>query len=141
MLESDAIRAKLPHRYPMLLVDRVLELTPRRQCVGSKNVSAADWLVTGPGGIQYFPNTLVIEAMAQIGGLPMHTDEIPTALMVGLESLEFEGLVRPGDTLRLEGRVLWQRGKLFKVAVEACTESGYRARGFILYAGSNLCDK
>jgi 3-hydroxyacyl-[acyl-carrier-protein] dehydratase len=140
MLDTDAIRSILPHRYPMLLVDRVLEITPQKQCIGFTDVSAADWLTPGPCGTRYFPNTLVMEAMAQVGGIPMHTAENPTALMVGLESFEFDGFVHPGDTIRIEARVLWVRGRLFKVAVEACTGSGFQAKGFVLYAGSSLDD-
>ena len=140
MLETDAIRELLPHRYPMLLVDRILEITPRERCVGIKEVSGNEWLVNGPGGSKIFPNTLVIEAMAQIGGLPMRTDETPAALMVGLEAFEFDGYVSPGDTIRIVGEVLWVRGKLFKAAVDACTGTGFQARGNILYAGLTLED-
>jgi 3-hydroxyacyl-[acyl-carrier-protein] dehydratase len=139
MLENEAIREILPHRYPMLLVDKVLELVCRQRCVGIKEVTGNEWLVD-IGGRKIFPNTLVIEAMAQIGGMPMHTPETPAALMVGLEAFEFDGFVGPGDTIRIEGQILWQRAKLFKASVEACTGSGFQARGTILYASLTLDD-
>ena len=140
MLENEAIRQILPHRYPMLLVDKVLELTARQRCVGIKEVTGNEWLVDIGGGRRIFPNTLVIEAMAQVGGMPMHTPETPAALMVGLEGFEFDGFVCAGDTIRIEGQIIWHRSKLFKASVEACTGSGFQARGSILYASLTLDD-
>jgi len=138
MLNNDDIRNLLPHRYPMLMVDQILELCPRERCVGVKMVTCNEFLINGPCGRRIFPNSLVIEAMAQVGGLPMHTPQTPAALMVGLEGIEFEGFAAPGDTIRIEGEILWHRAKLFKSRIEACTASGFNARGQILYASLNL---
>jgi 3-hydroxymyristoyl/3-hydroxydecanoyl-(acyl carrier protein) dehydratase len=134
MLDSEEIRSVLPHRYPMLLVDRILEMTPAKHAVGLKTVTADEAMVMGPGGRSHFPNTLIIEAMAQVGGFPMGALGTEAALMVSLEQFEFDGFAYPGDIIRIESTVLWDRGKMFKVDVEACTSSGFQARGSVMFA-------
>lgn len=134
MRNTEEIQTILPHRYPMLLIDRILEMTPGKHCVGTKTVSVNDRLITGTGGRKFFPHTLIIEAMAQVAGIPMGSPDTAAAMMVGLEEFVFEGLACPGDVIRIEGTVLWVRGKLFKVSVEACTDAGFQARGCVVYA-------
>jgi len=69
-LEIEDIKAILPHRYPFLLVDRVLEFETDKRIVGIKNVSANErYFIAGPGGVPILPATILTEAMAQIGAV------------------------------------------------------------------------
>ncbi|WP_179394027.1 3-hydroxyacyl-ACP dehydratase FabZ [Lacticaseibacillus absianus] len=106
MLEADEIMRILPHRYPMLMVDRVLTLTPGEQVVAIKNVSVNEAIFQGhfPGN-PTFPGVLQLEAMAQSGAIALLT--LPafkgkTAYLGGIKKAKFRKMVRPGDTLRLE---------------------------------------
>jgi 3-hydroxymyristoyl/3-hydroxydecanoyl-(acyl carrier protein) dehydratase len=72
--------------------------------------------------------------MAQVGGIPMHQDDGIPAYIVAMDGFEFDGTVKPGDIIRIEGTIEWTRGNLFKALVEATTENGRVARGHILYA-------
>jgi 3-hydroxyacyl-[acyl-carrier-protein] dehydratase len=134
MLDHEAITDILQHRYPMLLVDRVLELAPRERIRAIKLVSVGDAIAPGPGRRMMLPQTLVLESMAQIGGMPMHTPGGPSAYIVAVDKLVFDNLVYPGDVLEVEANVLWHREKMFKSVVRACTESGMVATAEMLYA-------
>lgn len=114
-LESAAIQRILPHRYPMLLIDRIVEFEPQRRIVAIKNVTANEPFFAGHfPGQPIMPGVLIIEAMAQAGGLLL-LHEIPereTKLIVftGIEKARFRKPVLPGDQLRLEIEVLqWRR--------------------------------
>lgn len=106
MLEAEEIMAILPHRYPMLLVDRVLELEPGERVVAMKNVTVNEAVFQGhfPGN-PTFPGVLQIEALAQSGAvalLSMPDFKGKTAYLGGIKKAKFRKMVRPGDTLRLE---------------------------------------
>lgn len=106
MLNATEIMAILPHRYPMLMVDRVLEMTPGETIVGIKNVSMNEALFQGhfPGN-PIFPGVLQIEALAQTGAIALLSlPELAgkTAYLGGVRKAKFRHMVRPGDTLRLE---------------------------------------
>ena len=107
-LDSNAIRALLPHRYPFLLVDRVVEVEPGRRVLCFKNVSGNEGFFQG-----HFPNhpvmpgVLVIEALAQAGGLLSHLsrDEVVTdriSYLVKVDKARFSLMVVPGDRLDLQ---------------------------------------
>ncbi|MEI8167997.1 MAG: 3-hydroxyacyl-ACP dehydratase FabZ, partial [Chloroflexales bacterium] len=106
MLSTQEIMAILPHRYPFLLVDRILELEPGVRAVGEKLVSANEPQFTGhfPGN-PVFPGVLIIEALAQTGAvvalsLPVYKGKL--VLFAGIDDCRFKRVVRPGDVLRLE---------------------------------------
>ncbi|MFD1484811.1 3-hydroxyacyl-ACP dehydratase FabZ [Lacticaseibacillus baoqingensis] len=106
MLEAQEIMAILPHRYPMLLVDRVLESTPGVSAVAIKNVSVNEAIFQGhfPGN-PIFPGVLQIEALAQTGAIALLQEpELAgqTVFLGGIRKAKFRKMVRPGDTLRLE---------------------------------------
>ena len=106
----------LPHRYPFLLVDRILELEEGKRVVGLKNVTINEPFFQGHfPGHPIMPGVLIIESLAQVGGmLLMRTVEDPASKVVyfmSLESVKFRRPVRPGDQLRLEVEVLQLRGK------------------------------
>jgi 3-hydroxyacyl-[acyl-carrier-protein] dehydratase len=105
------IRALLPHRYPFLLVDRVLELEPNRRILAIKNVTANEPFFTGhfPGHL-VMPGVLVIEALAQAGGLLTQLSASASEadkqgklfFLVRIDNARFSKMVVPGDQLRLE---------------------------------------
>ena len=108
------ILSVLPHRYPMLLVDRVLELVPRRRIVATKSVSFNELVFQGhfPGRPVY-PGVLLVEGMAQAGGLLL-LHELPDRAgkliyFVGIEEAKFRRPVVPGDQIRYEVEVLRYR--------------------------------
>ncbi|HMQ32365.1 MAG TPA: 3-hydroxyacyl-ACP dehydratase FabZ [Chloroflexaceae bacterium] len=106
MLTTQEIMALIPHRYPFLLIDRVLELEPGARAVAEKLVSANEPQFTGhfPGN-PVMPGVLIVEALAQAGAvaalsLPEHAGKL--VLFAGIDGCRFKRVVRPGDTLRLE---------------------------------------
>lgn len=111
VLDIIQIQRILPHRYPFLLIDRVISLTPRQKIVALKNVSATEPHFAGHfPGYPIMPGVLMVEAIAQAGGALLLT-EIPdrdNKLMVftGIERARFRRPVVPGDQLRIEVEVL-----------------------------------
>jgi 3-hydroxyacyl-[acyl-carrier-protein] dehydratase len=118
-MEMDEILALIPHRPPILLVDRVLELEPGRRIVATKQVAPGPWATGAPEAL---PGTLVLEAMAQCGGiLALRTLGHQTQpkdvnfYFLGVEQCQFQRPVQLGDQLRLEVEVLRDKGKVFKL--------------------------
>jgi beta-hydroxyacyl-ACP dehydratase FabZ len=104
----------LPHRYPMLLVDRILEIDPGKRIVGIKNVSANEQFFQGHfPGAPVMPGVLIVEAMAQCGAVLFLRDmpdrERKLFLFGGVDKARFRRPVVPGDQLRLECEVLQKR--------------------------------
>jgi 3-hydroxyacyl-[acyl-carrier-protein] dehydratase len=109
MLDIVAIQERLPHRYPFLMVDRVLELEPGKRAVALKNVTVNEPHFTGHyPGKPIMPGVLILEALAQVGGLAVmipDQDEVPGSrvpLLAGVDKARFRRPVVPGDQLRLE---------------------------------------
>jgi 3-hydroxyacyl-[acyl-carrier-protein] dehydratase len=113
-LEAAEIMRILPHRYPFLLVDRIIELEPGKRAVGIKQVSANEPQFTGHfPGRPIMPGVLMVEALAQTAGIAVLTlDEYrgKVGLFAGIDECRFRRLVLPGDTLRLEVTVEKLRG-------------------------------
>ncbi len=114
-MENAEIQRLLPHRYPMLLIDRILEVQPQKRIVAIKNVTANEPFFAGHfPGQPIMPAVLIVEALAQAGGLLLLL-EIPErasklVVFTGIERARFRRPVRPGDQLRLEVEVLaWRR--------------------------------
>ena len=123
MLDIEQIRSFLPHRYPMLLVDRILEIEPGKRAVGLKNVTINEDFFNGhfPGQAM-MPGVLILEAMAQVGGVlmlsvPMHKDKL--AVIGSIENAKFRKPVVPGDALITEVELLAQRKSFGKVRFTA----------------------
>jgi 3-hydroxyacyl-[acyl-carrier-protein] dehydratase len=118
MLSIQDIERIIPHRYPFLLVDRVVEMEPGKRIVAIKNVSANEWFFQGHfPGYPIMPGVLIVEALAQAGAVLLLSDEsargqIP--LFAGIEKCRFRQQVVPGDTLTLELEVLSRRGPVGK---------------------------
>jgi len=106
-LDARAIQELLPHRYPFLLVDRIIEIVPRVSIVGIKQVSMGDHFFQGHfPGAPVMPGVLIVEALAQVGAL-LALREIEDrarklVLFSGIDNARFRAPVVPGDTLRLE---------------------------------------
>src|ERR1700684_2628325 len=122
------IMSILPHRYPFLLIDRVIELERKQRIVAIKNVTANEPQFTGHfPGYPIMPGVMTIEAMAQAGGALLLT-EIPdrdSKLMVftGIDKATFRRQIVPGDQLRIEVTVLNWRSRVVKMQ-GVCTVDG-----------------
>lgn len=106
MLDITEIKKIIPHRYPMLLIDRVEELIPGEKAVVKRNVTINEELFNGhfPGN-PVMPGVLIVEALAQTGAvalLSLPEFKGKTAYFGGIKSAKFRKVVRPGDSLRLE---------------------------------------
>ena len=107
VLDSIQIQQILPHRYPFLLVDRIVELEPRQRIVGIKQVTINEEFFQGHfPGAPVMPGVLQIEALAQVGAIlalrEFEDRESKIPFFTGIESARFRRPVVPGDTLRLE---------------------------------------
>ena len=119
-LDITEIQAILPHRYPFLLIDRVIEIERKKRIVAIKNVTANEPFFAGHfPGYPIMPGVLIVEAIAQAGGA-LQLTEIPDRdqkLMVftGIERAKFRKPVTPGDQLRVEVDVLAWRNTAVKM--------------------------
>ena len=123
VLDTLAIQAILPHRYPFLLVDRIVELTPGERIVGVKQVTINEPFFQGHfPGAPVMPGVLIVEAMAQVGAVyalrQIEDRERKLVLFSGIDNARFRRPVVPGDTLvltvtplRVGGRVQRMRGE------------------------------
>lgn len=115
-LEIEDIKAILPHRYPFLLVDRILELEPDTRVLGLKNVSSDErYFIAGPGGVPMLPASILTEAMAQAGAVLILAKPENRARLVyfmGIDRVRYRSPVRAGDSVLLEGLVVRLRSKM-----------------------------
>jgi 3-hydroxyacyl-[acyl-carrier-protein] dehydratase len=125
-LDNDAIRAILPHRYPFLLVDRIIEMDAEH-VVGIKNVTANEPFFLGHfPDFPVMPGVLIIEAMAQTAGVQV-LSSIPDrqnklVFLVSVDGARFRKPVRPGDQLRIEMKVIKRKGTVAKMAGHATVD-------------------
>ena len=141
-IDASAIQRILPHRYPFLLVDRIIELIPLRRAVGIKQVTVNEPFFQGHfPGYPIMPGVLIVEAMAQVGGVavisaPEHHDKL--ALFAGIDKVRFKRQVKPGDTLRIEVELNQIRRGIGAGSGVATVNDEVACRGEILFA---LVDK
>lgn len=127
ILDAEGIKKLLPHRYPFLLVDRIIELTPRERIVGIKQVSINESFFEGHfPGAPVMPGVLVIEAMAQCGAIlalrEIEDRDKKLVLFTGIREARFRRPVVPGDTLVLEVTALRTGSRIQKMRAEAKVE-------------------
>ena len=126
ILDINEIRAILPHRYPFLLVDRIVEMDAER-VVGIKNVTHNEPFFQGHfPDFPVMPGVLIVEAMAQtagilvLAGMPDRASKL--VLLVAIESARFRRPVVPGDTLRMEMAVIKRKASVAKFAGRATVD-------------------
>jgi len=115
-LEIEDIKAILPHRYPFLLVDRILEIEEDHRVLGLKNVASDErYFIAGPGGRPVLPASILTEAMAQAGAvLILSKPENRSRLIyfMGIDRVRYRRPVVAGDTVLLEATVVRLRAKM-----------------------------
>lgn len=139
-LDLNQIKEIIPHRYPFLLIDRVLEveLEPVARAVAIKSVTANETFFQGHfPDYPIMPGVLVIEALAQtacVAGLMMEENKGKLPLFTGIEELKIRRQVVPGDTLKLEAEFITFRRGIGKVNVRASVEGQMAVEGIIKFA-------
>jgi 3-hydroxyacyl-[acyl-carrier-protein] dehydratase len=124
-LDIDEISKRLPHRFPFLMVDRVLDVVPGKSIVAIKNVSANEGYFQGHfPDFPVMPGVMIIEALAQAGGLLAYetaTEQERTWILylVGVEETRFKQTVRPGDQLVLRVELVKRRRNLWRFSAVA----------------------
>jgi 3-hydroxyacyl-[acyl-carrier-protein] dehydratase len=138
VLEADEIEQIIPHRYPFLLVDRIVEIDPGKSAVGLKSVTANEWFFQGHfPGKKVMPGVLIVEAMAQVAAVALLHGQATagkTPLFGGIESMRFRKPVIPGDQLRMEFTLEKMRGPVGKGHVRATVDGKLAAEGTISFA-------
>jgi len=126
MLDIQDIKDVLPHRYPFLLVDRILEIEEGKRVVGVKNVTINEVFFNGHFPDQaIMPGVLILEAMAQVGGVLILTtegNENKFAYLTGIDKAKFRKPVVPGDQLYTEATIIRLRGNYGKLSAKATVE-------------------
>jgi 3-hydroxyacyl-[acyl-carrier-protein] dehydratase len=138
ILDSIGIQKILPHRYPFLLVDAIEEMERKKRIVGIKNVSINEYFFQGHfPGQPVMPGVLIIESMAQVGGLLLLQDvedrENKLLYIVAVDNARFRRPVVPGDQLKVEVTVVTWRGPFCKVEGKA------RVNGELACEASLMC--
>ena len=137
-LNIDQIESILPHRYPFLLVDKIVECTPGEGAKGVKCVTANEPFFQGHfPGFKVMPGVLIIEALAQVGAVAILTEEgsgDKLALFGGIKNARFKRQVRPGDVLELECRLTARKGPVGFGTAEARVEGKLACRAELTFA-------
>jgi 3-hydroxyacyl-[acyl-carrier-protein] dehydratase len=138
-MDITGILGTIPHRYPFLLVDRVLELEPRQRIVAVKNITMNEPCFTGHfPGAPVMPGVLIIEALAQAGAILILNDmedrDSKLVLFTGIDRARFRRTVVPGDQVRLELDVLKLRSRSCKMRARAAVDGQLAAEAVILSA-------
>ncbi|WLR50682.1 3-hydroxyacyl-ACP dehydratase FabZ [Bacillus tianshenii] len=118
MLDINEIKEIIPHRYPFLLVDKVVEIEEGKRCVGIKNVTANEDFFNGHfPDYPVMPGVLIVEALAQVGAVAMLKKEENKgrlAFFGGIDKCRFKRQVKPGDQLRLEVEITRSKATIGK---------------------------
>lgn len=129
IIDIQGILKLLPHRYPFLLVDRIIEVKENEYAIGIKNVTFNEPQFTGhfPES-PIMPGVLIIEAMAQVGAVLMaHSLKLANSpklkvYFMSIDQTKFRKMVTPGDTLRIKASILQHRGNVWKMQAKAYIE-------------------
>jgi len=138
MLGIEEIKKILPHRYPFLLIDRILELEEGKRAVGVKNVSFNEEFFQGHFPQKpVMPGVLIVEAMAQVGACAILSSEEnrgKIALFAGIDKMRFKRQVVPGDQLLLEVELTRVKGNVGKGKAKATVDGELAAEGELMFA-------
>ncbi|MEH7074308.1 MULTISPECIES: 3-hydroxyacyl-ACP dehydratase FabZ [Neobacillus] len=138
MLDIEQIKEIIPHRYPFLLVDRILEVEEGKSAVGIKNVSANEEFFNGHfPDYPVMPGVLIVEALAQVGAVAMLKKEENRgrlAFFAGIDGCRFKKQVKPGDQLRLEVEIIRLRGPIGKGKAVATVDGEVACEAEITFA-------
>ncbi|WOX06205.1 3-hydroxyacyl-ACP dehydratase FabZ [Microbulbifer pacificus] len=141
MMDVQEIRQYLPHRYPFLLVDRVVELEKGKSIKGYKNISINEEVFNGHfPEMPIFPGVMIVEALAQVSGilgfktLGQKPEDGYLYLFAGIDNVRFKRQVVPGDRLQLESEVISERRGIWKFAGKASVDGELAASADILCA-------
>lgn len=137
-LDVKQIQEILPHRPPMLLVDRIIDLVPFKSGIGIKNVTFNEEFFRGhfPGN-PIMPGVLILEAMAQVGGIAMLYPEEnrgKIALFGGIENVKFKRQVVPGDQLVMKAELMRVHGNYGRLHAESFVDDQFAAQGDFIFA-------
>lgn len=137
-MENIDIQKILPHRYPFLLVDRIIEIEEGKRAVGIKNVTINEPFFQGhfPEN-PIMPGVMIVEAMAQVGAvaiLSMEEYKGKLAVFTGIEKMKFRKQVVPGDTLIMESELIAIKHGIGKAKVSAKVEGKIAAAGELMFA-------
>ncbi|MDF2669107.1 MAG: fabZ [Paenibacillus sp.] len=144
MLDVNQIQEIIPHRFPFLLIDRILEVEEGVRAVGIKNVSMNEPHFAGHfPGHPVMPGVLIVEALAQVGAvaiLKMEANRGKLAFFAGIDEFRFRGQVVPGDTLTLEVNITRLKGTIGKGQAVAKVGDRVVAEGGLMFALSNRAE-
>ncbi|MBD1372174.1 3-hydroxyacyl-ACP dehydratase FabZ [Hazenella sp. IB182357] len=136
-LDIQQIQKVIPHRYPFLLIDRILELDPGKKVIGIKNVTYNEPFFVGHfPDYPVMPGVLIVEALAQAGAVAMlglKENEGKTGFLTGLDKFRFRDQVKPGDTLFLEVEMVKVKGSIGKGKAVARVENRIVADGEVMF--------
>ena len=138
ILTAAEIQKIIPHRYPFLLVDRIVELEPLKRAVGIKNVTINEEFFQGhfPEN-PVMPGVLQLEAMAQVGGVALlYPEEYrgKIALFGSMDTVKFRKPVTPGDQLRMVAEIVKIRGNIGKVWAQSFVDGAVVAKAEFMFA-------
>ncbi len=139
VLMSEDIQKLLPHRYPFLLVDRIIDNVPGKRAIGIKNVSVNEPFFQGHFPERpIMPGVLIVEAMAQVGGIVMkQLPELEDGLFLfaGIDKVRFRRPVVPGDQLIMSLELLWVKKRRFgKMQARAEVDGQLAAEGELMFS-------
>lgn len=141
-MECREIQRILPHRYPFLLLDRILEIEPGKRGVGVKNLTGNEWFFQGHS---FYPPNLLLESLAQVGGVVLGAkarEEDPRAvvqgLFAGVSDFSFRRFPVRGEQIRLQAEVRQSLASIYKFSAEAFVGEEKIAGGQILLSFSRI---
>ncbi|WP_339642821.1 3-hydroxyacyl-ACP dehydratase FabZ [uncultured Porticoccus sp.] len=141
MMDITEIKKRLPHRYPFLLIDRVVELDPGKRILAYKNITGNEEVFNGHfPNVPIFPGVMIIEAMAQAAGVlgfvteDKYADDNALYLFAGVDGVRFKRQVIPGDRLMLEAQVDSVKRTIWRFKCRATVDSELACEGTILCA-------